>query len=132
MSPKARRSGEPEVADAARRFLVGVARGDDVASLVADAYGRHRRHDTFPGEVYLALGADALVVAGATVGEPISQDGLVSAYLPEVRFKGRDNAKIRYAVLACAARAGGLEVDLLDEVAWWGSDDYYDSPLAPP
>ena len=26
--------------------------------------------------------------------------------------------------MACAARAGGLEVDLLDEVAWWGSDDY--------
>ncbi len=129
--PEARRSTESYAVDAARRFLGGVARGDEVAAaVVADAYGCHPRHDTFPGEVYLGLGADALVVAGATVGEPICQDGLVGAYLPEVRYRGRDNAKIRYAVLACAARAGGLEVDLLDEVVWWGSDDYYDYDYA--
>lgn len=126
VSRRRQRPGETERIDAARRFLEGVRRGDDPAQLVADAYRQHPRNNTFPGEVYLALGADVLTVAGCTATEPVAQHGLVATWLPEVCYRGRDNAKIRYAVLACAARAGGLEVDLLDEVTWWGTDDYYD------
>lgn len=117
---------ESQRVDAARRFLAGVSRGDNAAELVADAFSQHPRNDTFPGEVYLALGADALIAANCTAGDPIAQDGLVASWLPEVSYRGRRNAKIRFAVLASAARAGGLEVDLLDEVVWWGSDDYFD------
>jgi len=101
-----------------------VSRGDDAGDLVADAYQQQPGHDTFPGEVCLALGADALTVGGWTGADRLAQEGLVRTFLSEATYRGRDNAKVRFAVLACAARAGGLEVDLLDEVAWWGSDDY--------
>jgi hypothetical protein len=45
--------------------------------------------------------------------------------LPEATFRGRQNAKLRYAVLAAAAVHGGTEPDLLDEVAWWQADDFW-------
>ena len=35
------------------------------------------------------------------------------------------NTKLRYAVLAAAALHGGIEPDLLDEVAWWQTDDLW-------
>ena len=41
----------------------------------------------------------------------------------------RDNTKLRYAVLAAAALHGGTEPDLLDEVAWWQSDDFWQCAL---
>ncbi len=64
-----------------------MARGDDLASLVADAYTQHPKDNTFPGEVYLALGVDALMLAGATVAKPIAQEDLLATYVPEARFK---------------------------------------------
>jgi hypothetical protein len=42
-----------------------------------------------------------------------------------VRVRGRDNHKIRYALLAAAAIHGGVEVDLLDEVVAWATDDFW-------
>jgi hypothetical protein len=50
---------------------------------------------------------------------------LVDSYLPECRFHGQDNRKIRYALLAVAATHGGVEVDLLDEVVYWATDDFW-------
>lgn len=38
---------------------------------------------------------------------------------------GNDNRKIQYAVLCAGAIAGGLEPDLLDEVIWWGTDNFW-------
>jgi hypothetical protein len=46
-------------------------------------------------------------------------------YLPECEFRGRQNRKIQYAILTSAAVRGGLEPDLLDEVVWWQTDDYW-------
>ena len=46
-------------------------------------------------------------------------------FLPEASFRGRQNAKLQYAVLAAAALHGGTEPDLLDEVASWQADDFW-------
>lgn len=129
MSPKRQRPGPAETAEATRRLLVGLARGDDAGDLAQAAFDLHPKNNTFPGEVYLRLGAEALAIAGASPDHPIPQEGLLSEHLPESVFTGRQNAKIRFALLATAATAGGLEVDLLDEVTWWGSDDYWDYAL---
>ena len=39
--------------------------------------------------------------------------------------RGRQDAKLRYAVLAAAAVHGGTEPDLLEEVAYWQTDDFW-------
>jgi hypothetical protein len=49
--------------------------------------------------------------------------------LPECTFRGRENTKLQYAVLAAAALHGGTEPDLLDEVAWWQTDDFWQYAL---
>ena len=41
----------------------------------------------------------------------------------------RDNKKLQYAVLAAAALQGGTEPDLLDEVGWWQTDDFWEYAL---
>ena len=38
-------------------------------------------------------------------------------FLPECAFRGRQNHKLQFAILAAAARRGGTEPDLLEEVA---------------
>lgn len=52
-------------------------------------------------------------------------EGLRERSLPECAFRGRQNAKLQYAVLAAAAIHGGIESDLLEEVAWWQTDDFW-------
>jgi hypothetical protein len=85
----------------------------------------HPKNNTFPGEVFMRLAADALSLVGVSNQAPMSDEGLARRYLPEARFRGRDNAKIRYALLTVAATHGGVEVDLLDEVVYWGTDDFW-------
>lgn len=126
MSAKPARPSDDDRVDARRRFLAAVRRGEHADQLVLEAYQQHPRNDTFPGEVYLTIGADALILAGYRQDDPLPQDGLAATWLPEVQYRGRNNAKLRFAILACAARAGGLDVDLLDEVVWWGTDNYYE------
>jgi hypothetical protein len=46
-------------------------------------------------------------------------------FLPEGAVTGRDRRKLQFAVLAAAAQHGGVDVDLLDEVAWWQTDDFW-------
>ena len=85
----------------------------------------HPRNDTFPGEVFLHLAADVLEWCGASQAEPLPLEGLRERFLPECAFGGRQNAKLQYAVLAAAAVHGGTEPDLLDEVAAWQTDDFW-------
>ena len=49
--------------------------------------------------------------------------------MPECSFRGRQNKKLQFAVLAAAALHGGTEPDLLDEVAWWQTDDFWEYAL---
>jgi hypothetical protein len=67
----------------------------------------HPRNDTFPGEVFLRLAADALDLCRVSRTNPLQLDGLRERLLPEVSFRGRQNKKFQYAVLPAAALHGG-------------------------
>ena len=90
----------------------------------------HPRHNTFPGEVFIRLSADALEVAGVGPDDPIPYPGLREKYLCECKFQGRENRKIQFAILAGASARGGIQPDLLDEAAWWQADDFWWYALA--
>ena len=105
--------------EALRRFLAGLFRGDDANQLVADIADLHVPHNTFPGEVFMELAADALGVAGLERDSGVVYRELLSTFLPEVAFRGKEHRRIQYTVLAAYAVHGGLEPDLLDEVTYW-------------
>jgi len=116
----------PEDATTTRRALLdGLARDADISEVLREFATQHPRNDTFPGEVFLHLAADALEWCGASRAEPLPLEGLRERYLPECTFRGRQNAKLQYAVLAAAAVHGGTEPDLLEEVAYWQTDDFW-------
>jgi hypothetical protein len=110
---------------ARRALLDGLARDAGIDELAGDLEPLHPRNDTFPGEVLLRLAADALQWCGASQADPLPLEGLRERFLPEAAFRGRRNAKLQYAVLAAAAIHGGTEPDLLDEVALWQTDDFW-------
>ena len=115
--------------EALRRLLSGLVAGDDVFELAASVADLHQKYNTFPGEVFMDLAADALEIAGATRNDPISYEGLLETYLTECEFWGRNNRKIQYAILTSASVRGGVEPDLLDEAGWWRADDYWQYAL---
>ncbi len=63
-------------AEAVRRLLSGLARGEDVLDLAAAIEELHPRHDTSPAEVFIRLSAGALEVAGVGRDDPVSYPGL--------------------------------------------------------
>ena len=114
----------------ARRVLLdGLARDADVLELVSELAPLRPRDNTFPGEVFLRAAADALDWCGASRADPLSLEGLRERFLPERVFCGRQSSKFQYAVLAAAALHGGTEPDLLEEVAWWQADDFWQYAL---
>jgi hypothetical protein len=114
----------------ARRVLLdGLARDADVFDLVSELAPLHPRNNTFPGEMFLHLAADALDWCAASRADPLPLEGLRERFLPECTFGGRQNKKFQYAVLAAAALHGGAEPDLLDELAWWQTDDFWQYAL---
>ena len=121
-----RKRPTPEDAATARCALLdGLARDADIFEVVSELAPQHPRNDTFPGEVFLRLAADALEWCGSSRAEPLALAGLRERFLPECTFRGRQNAKLQYAVLAAAALHGGTEPDLLEEVAYWQTDDFW-------
>jgi hypothetical protein len=120
----------PQDAVTARRILIGgLARDADIFGIVSELAPLHPRNDTFPGEVFLRLGADALDRCGASRADPVALEGIADRFLPECTFRGRDKRKLRFAVLAVAALHGGAEPDLLEEVVWWQTDDFWQYAL---
>ena len=115
--------------EAIRRLLSGLVGGADVHELTASIADLHPKNNTFPGEVFMGLAADAFEVAGVTRDRPIAYEGLRATHLPECEFRGRQNRKVQFAILTSAAVRGGLEPDLLDEVVWWHTDDYWSYAL---
>ncbi len=89
----------------------------------------HQPDNTFPGEVFLHVAADALNWCEASQADPLPLEELRERFLRECTFRGRENKKFQYAVLAAAALHGGTEPDLLDEVAWWQTDDFWQYAL---
>jgi hypothetical protein len=110
-------------------LLDGLARDADILELTTQLAPLHPQYNTFPGEVFLQVAADVLDWCGASRADPLSLEGLRERYLPECTFRGREKAKLQYAVLAAAALRGGTEPDVLDEVAWWQTDDFWQYAL---
>jgi hypothetical protein len=120
----------PEDAVTARRVLLDrLARAADISELVSELAPLHPVNNTFPGEVFFHVAADALSWCGASRADPLPLEGLRERFLPECTFRGRQNKKFQYAMLAAAALQGGTEPDLLDEVAWWQTDDFWQYAL---
>lgn len=46
-------------------------------------------------------------------------------FLPDVQFRGGAHSKLRHVLYLPAVVRGGVEPDLLDEVAWWNTDDFW-------
>jgi hypothetical protein len=125
-----RKRPAPKDALTARRVLLdGLACGTGMSGLLGDLEPLDPRNDTFPGEVFLHLAADALDWCGASRAGPLPLEGIREQFLPECQFRGRQNKKLQYTVLAAAAIHGGTEPDLLDEVAWWQTDDFWQYAL---
>ncbi len=114
---------------ARQTLLDGLARDIDIFELMSQLSPLHPRDNTFPGEVFLRLAADALDWCGASRADPLPLEGLRERFLPESTFRGRQNKKLQYAVLAAAALHGGTDPDLLGEVAWWQTDDFWQYAL---
>lgn len=64
-------------------MLDGLAGDDDIPELVSELAPLHPRDDTFPGEVFLGLAADALDWCGASRSRPLPLAGLRERFLPE-------------------------------------------------
>lgn len=63
--------------------------------------------------------------AGVDRADPIDLAGLRERFLPEASSTGRDRRKLQFAVPAAGAQHGGVHVDLLDEITWWQTDDFW-------
>ncbi|HET7488938.1 MAG TPA: hypothetical protein VFJ85_13495 [Acidimicrobiales bacterium] len=117
--------GGDRATEPVRLLLAGLVRGDDVYELGTALAGLHPRHDTFPGEALMGLAVEALDTAGIDAAHLLTYEGLRERHLPECQFRGRENRKIQFAILATGALRGGIAPDLLDEVRWWGTDDFW-------
>ena len=120
-----KRRPSPDDARAAVALLLAAVETGDIYDALDQVRPLHPKDNTFPGEVFMRVAAEALGLGGVSAERPLSSEGLVERYLPECRFRGRDGSKLRYALLAAAATHGGVEVELLDEVAYWGTDDFW-------
>jgi hypothetical protein len=78
---------------ARRTLLDGLARDADIFALVSELAPLHARDNTFPGEVFLRLAADALDWCGASRAGPLPLEGLRERFLPECTFRGRQNKR---------------------------------------
>jgi hypothetical protein len=123
--PARKRPGRAEAAAATRILLDGLAGGHDLSAITAELAPSHPPNDTFPGEVLLRVAADALGWCGVSRAEPVSLEGMRERFLAGRSFRGRERRKLQFAILAAAAISGGAEPDLLDEVAWWQTDDFW-------
>jgi hypothetical protein len=122
----AKRRPTSEDARKAVKLLTGAVETDsDIFDALDEIRPLHPKNNTFPGEVFLRAAADALLIGDVSREHPMSTERLVDRYLPECRFRGRDTRKIRFALLSVAATHGGIEVDLLGEVAYWETDDFW-------
>lgn len=117
---------EDDASEAIRLALGGIAAGRDVFDLADDLAPLHPKNDTFPGEVLLALAADALELAGATRENAITYEGIRERFLPECEFRGKhDHRASHYALAAAAMICVGIQPGLLDEVIWWPHNDLW-------
>ena len=91
-----------------------------------ELHSLHPKNNTFPGEVFLELAADAIEEAGASKEEPIEFEGIRERYLPECTAHTKaQHQHSKYALRAAAMVRAGVDPGLLDEIIWWQSDDFW-------
>ena len=123
------RPAESDRYAAIRSLLAGLRRGTELPDLAHSMDSLHPRGNTFPGEVFMEVAVQAMDLAGIEQrGLPYEE--LLNNYLPEYEFRGRRAQKIKFAILATGAARGGIDPDLLEEVLWWRTDDFWFYALA--
>jgi len=119
----ARKRPTPEDTVTARRVLLdGLACDADIFELLSELAPLHPGQHLPRRGVPSCRGRAGLVRASRA--DPLPWRGLWERLLPECTFRGRQNRKRQYAVLA-AALHGETEPDLLDEVAWRQTDGFW-------
>jgi hypothetical protein len=125
MASRKRPSAEDRV-QAIRIALSGMASGADLGDLRFELYPLHPKNNTFPGEVFLELAADAIEEAGASREEPIEFERIRERYLPECTAHTKvQHQHSKYALRAAAMIRAGVDPGLLDEIIWWQTDDLW-------
>ncbi len=70
--------------------------------------------------------SDAIDESGATTAEPIDFENIRERFLPEHHFSGKNqHCESKYAISAAAMIHGGVYRNLLDDAAWWQTDDLW-------
>ena len=124
-----RRPTESDRHEAIRALLAGLRRGAELPDLALSVETLHPRNNTFPGEVFMEVAVQAMDLAGIEQRD-LPYEELLNTHLPEDEFRGRRAQKIKFAILATAAARGGIDPDLLEEIIWWRSDDFWFYALA--
>lgn len=125
MAAKKRPTAEDRL-EAIRIALGGIAVGVDLPDVARELEPLHPKNDTFPGEVFLELAADALDDSGISREQPVDYERIRERYLPERPFRGRtQHHRSHYALRAVTMIRAGVTPDLVDEVSWWDTNDLW-------
>jgi hypothetical protein len=125
MTPRKSPTAEDRV-QVIRIGLSGIGAGADLGDLRFELFPLHPKDNTFPGEVFLELAADAIDEAGASREEPIELEGIRERYLPECTAHTKvQHQHSKYALQAAALIRAGVDPGLLEEIIWWQSDDLW-------
>ena len=125
MAPRKQPTPEDR-SDAVQIVLAGLASGQDFDLILEKLAALHIRHNTSPAEELLELASDAIDESGATTAEPIDFESIRERFIPEHHFSGKNqHYKSKYAISAAAMIHGGVYPDLLDDAAWWQTDDLW-------
>src|SRR5258708_39192656 len=116
--PARKRPTDEDAVTARRILLDGLAQDADLFHMMRELAPLHPRDNTFPGEVFLHVAADALDWCGASRADPLALERMRERFVPECAVRGRQNNKLQFTILAAAALRGGTEPGLLAEVAW--------------
>src|SRR5690242_8915832 len=93
--PASKRPTPGDTVTARRVLLDRLARDADIFELVSELAPLHPRDNTFPGEVFLRVAADALDWRGLSRADPLPLEGLPERFLPECTFRGRESRSSR-------------------------------------
>ena len=120
----------PEDTAAARKILLGgLARDAEIFDLMRRACAAASAGQHLPRR---GVPSPRRRRAGLVRRQPSRPDWpwrTTRAVPARVRLPRPTNRKLQHAVLAAAALHGGTEPDLLDEVAWWQTDDFWQYAL---
>jgi hypothetical protein len=111
---------------AIRTAVSGIADETDLDELRTRIAPLNLRNNTFLGEVFLELAADAIEVSGASRERPIAFEKIRERHLPErtAHTKAQHHKSV-YTLRAAAMIRAGVDPGLLDEVSWWRTDDLW-------